>query len=53
MKIQLAILFLITGLIGKSYAQENDKSVFSKTDAYLESTIDSIFENDKIEKLIK
>ena len=35
-------LFLITCLIGKSYAQENDKNVFSKTDAYLESTIDSL-----------
>jgi CubicO group peptidase (beta-lactamase class C family) len=35
-------LFLITCLIGKSYAQENDKSVFKKTDAYLESTIDSL-----------
>jgi len=35
-------LFLITCLIGKSYAQENVKSVFSKTDAYLESTLDSL-----------
>jgi CubicO group peptidase (beta-lactamase class C family) len=34
-------LFLITCLIGKSYAQQNDKNVFSKTDAYLKSTIDS------------
>ncbi|UOY07315.1 beta-lactamase family protein [Muricauda sp. SCSIO 64092] len=42
MKKQLAILLVITGLTGKSYAQENDKSVFTKTDAYLESTIDSL-----------
>lgn len=35
-------LFLITCFIGKSYAQESDKSIFSKTDAYLESTIDSL-----------
>ncbi len=35
-------LFLITCLIGKSYAQPNDKNVFSKTDAYLEVTIDSL-----------
>ncbi len=41
MKLILQLL-LITCLIGKSYAQENDKSVFSKTDAYLESTIDSL-----------
>jgi len=42
MKKQLAILFLITCLIGKSNAQENKESVFNKTDAYLESTIDSL-----------
>ncbi len=42
MKKQLAILFLITGLAGKCYTQENNESVFSKTDAYLESTIDSL-----------
>ncbi|AUP80490.1 serine hydrolase domain-containing protein [Flavivirga eckloniae] len=36
-------LFLITCLIGKSYAQEeNNKSVFNKVDTYLESTIDSL-----------
>ena len=42
MKKQLAILLLINGLIGKSYTQENDKNIFSKTDAYVESTIDSL-----------
>lgn len=41
MKLILQLL-LITCLIGKSYAQKNDKSVYSKTDAYLESTIDSL-----------
>lgn len=35
-------LLLITCLIGKSYGQENGKSVFNKTDAYIESTIDSL-----------
>lgn len=36
-------LLLITFLIGKSYAQEdNNKSVFAKVDSYLESTIDSL-----------
>lgn len=41
MKLILQLL-IITCLIGKSYAQENDKSIFKKTDAYLESTIDSL-----------
>jgi len=41
MKLILQLL-IITFLIGKSYAQENDKSIFKKTDAYLESTIDSL-----------
>jgi CubicO group peptidase (beta-lactamase class C family) len=35
-------LFTITCLIVKSYSQENEKSIFNKTDAYLESTIDSL-----------
>lgn len=42
MKKQLTILFLIAGLIVKSYAQEHDKNVFGKTDAYLENIIDSL-----------
>ncbi|WP_046742916.1 serine hydrolase domain-containing protein [Kordia zhangzhouensis] len=41
MKLILQLL-LITCLIGKSYAQENNKNIFKKTDAYLESTIDSL-----------
>ncbi|PRX56650.1 serine hydrolase domain-containing protein [Flagellimonas meridianipacifica] len=41
MKLILQLL-LITFLIGKSYAQESDRSVFGKTDAYLESTLDSL-----------
>ncbi|WP_422860410.1 hypothetical protein ACOKFD_05995 [Flagellimonas sp. S174] len=35
-------LFPITCLIGQSYAQENGKSVFGKTDIYLESTLNSL-----------
>jgi len=35
-------LFLITSLIGKSYAQQKEENIFNKTDTYLESTIDSL-----------
>ncbi|MFD2568831.1 serine hydrolase domain-containing protein [Pseudotenacibaculum haliotis] len=42
MKKQLVIFFLLTCLIGKSFAQAKNNNVFSKIDAYLEETIDSL-----------
>ena len=35
-------LFLIICLVGKSYSQERDKSIFTKVDTYLEDTMDSL-----------
>ncbi|MBD0403024.1 hypothetical protein [Flammeovirga sp. EKP202] len=38
----LSILLFTIVLLGKSYAQEIDKSIFIKTDQYLAKTIDSL-----------